>query len=146
MGKTKELRQAKYIYHDYYCAAYKNINSIFEYYKSKNEKIGIWGAGLKGLAFLDLYDSNRQYISVVYDNNEKRWGTIMQTGHPICSIEEEKFSDVTVILLMNNNYETEIAGKLRKVQKKVALINIDSVILGKLNLDKTLELYGEKIC
>lgn len=145
MKQNKEVKKAMYLYEKYYTECQEGITQLLEYYQKGNQKIALWGGGLKGVAFLEIFDPNMQKVSFVYDNNEKKWGSKLPTGHQIKCLENSSNDVVNAVLLMNNNYETEVAGQLIAAEKKVALINVDSVILGELALEEILDMYGKEI-
>lgn len=145
MKQKRELKKAEYLYGDYYKKSINTINTLLKYYKKKNLKIAIWGGGLKGIAFLKIFDPYFEYIENAFDNNEQKWGSRMPTKHPIASINNASFCEIEVILLMNNNYETEVAAQLIENEKNVVLFNIDSIILGNLTFEECIQMYGRKI-
>lgn len=141
--KNKELKRAKRLYNDFYKINENVIKELMDYFNNNNMKTAIWGGGLKGIAFLDLFDVNRKYITCVFDIDKGKWGTQTITGHIITSYEDLKFGDIDVVMIMNNNYETEIAGRLR--EKHVMLFNIDSIIFGMMSTKEALQLYERKL-
>lgn len=140
-----DVKKARYLYEDYYLRGKKTIEALLKYYKEHNQKVAIWGGGLKGVAFLNTFDRNPKMINNVFDNNEKKWGTEMPTGHPINGLNSQLYQDVEIILLMNNNYESEVAEQLISNQKRVFLVNIDSIIWGELTWQESLKLYGRRV-
>lgn len=139
--KRYKKKALKY-YKDYYLSHQQVIQKLLSYFEEKKELIAVWGAGMKGTAFLELFDSDMSKIACVYDISDEKNGTKMLTGHNICKLQDKKYEAVKVILLMNNNYETEVAGMLRENRIEASLINIDSVILGKMSLKDIIDMYG----
>ena len=148
MIKVKKLykeRKALNLYTEHYNKNKNTIIEIMKYYNSNNEKAAIWGAGLKGIAFLSIFDFDEKIIRCVYDIDTSKYGNSIVNGHEITGINDEKHSDITVIYLMNPNFESEIAGIIKKSNRKVKLFNIDSIIFGKVSFDEAIELYGRYI-
>lgn len=141
----RRTRKAVRLYRDFYLKNQTTIVHIIQSLIEQNKKIAVWGGGLKGIAFLKSYDSDNQKISYVIDNSPSIWNSRLDTGHIIVAPAKMQEDPVDVILLMNNNYETEIAGKLREIQQNVQLINIDSVIWGNLDNQEAEELYGKRL-
>lgn len=142
--KLMQWKAMKY-YKNYYVSHKNEINRLICFYLKKKKHIALWGGGLKGIAFLNIFDPKHSRISCVYDISKEKNGTKMSTGHIICLPETKKYKEVEVIFIMNNIYETEIAGILKDLKRKVILINIDSIILGNLDISQTLKMYGRKL-
>lgn len=129
-----QLNKALKLYGNYYSEHRKSIRSLLYYYtKIKNYNIAIWGAGLKGKAFLRVMDSNQQFIKYVYDIDEKKFGKGMPTGHKVVDFTKKANQDVKAVFLMNNTFETETASELAEHNMNVILINVDSMIAGNLS-------------
>jgi SAM-dependent methyltransferase len=74
----------------------------------------IWGAGAKGSTFLNLVDPNRDKIKYVIDINPKKQNRFIGgTGHPIQDVNYLEIDKVDNLILMNTNYEQEIAQILK---------------------------------
>ena len=86
--------------------------SELAYWKSfikTHEGIVVWGAGAKGSTFLNLVDPERKYVPYVVDiNPAKQNKYIARTGHIITSPEEMNNNLPQEILVMNENYLSEI--------------------------------------
>lgn len=139
------IRKAIKYYGHYYREHEVVLREIIRYYFDKKEKIAVWGGGLKGMAFCYIIDQHANTISCIFDINEKMHGTYSLTGHFVTGIEDAEFLDIDVVFVMNNQHEAEIAGALKNAGRHVALINIDSVVLGGMTLEETIQLYGDKL-
>lgn len=142
--KFMQWKAMKY-YRKYFVSRKNEINRLICYFLKKKKHIALWGGGLKGIAFLNIFDPKCSRISCVYDISKEKNGTKMSTGHTVCLPETKGYREVEVIFIMNNIYETEIAGILKNAKRKVILINIDSVVLGNLDIGQTLKIYGRKL-
>ena len=124
--------EAVLVYQEYFLKKKKNIESLLGHFKQMGEKVAVWGAGQRGLAFLQVYDPQQNYIAYVYDIDEKRYGDSLITGHKIVSYKE-CYADV--VLVMNCLYEMDIRETLQREGINTAIINIDTLILGDLQLE-----------
>lgn len=71
-------------------------------------KVAVWGAGAKGVTFVNLADPGRTLIECVVDlNPRKAGGFVAGTGHPIVSPADLRDRGIAQAILMNPNYETE---------------------------------------
>lgn len=89
-------------------------NDLFNNWLSKIKrfadkgKTAIWGAGAKGVTFVNLFDNDRSLIDCVVDiNPNKQGGFIPGSGHPIVGISGLLERDVKSVILMNPNYREE---------------------------------------
>ena len=139
INKYKKNKE-KLLYCEYYKKAYNTIDELMDYYiNEKKFEIAIWGAGLKGNAFLSVFDSNNTRIKHIFDIDSKKFGSSLPTGHKI--VDYSKNKEVNVVLVMNNNYENEIAGYLVENEINAVVINVDSVIIGKLTFEEVINMY-----
>ena len=146
MLETYQLNKALGIYGREYRENRKSIRSFLYYYKDKKHyNIAVWGAGLKGKAFLKIIDPDQRFIKYVYDIDKRMFGKSLPTGHKIVDFKMKYNQDIKVVLLMNNNFETVTANLLAEQNMKVILINVDSVIAGSLDANSVLQLYGKDI-
>lgn len=94
---------------DEYCLQY---NQRIEHWHKKIEnlsgKVAIWGAGAKGVTFLNMIDLNSEHITYVVDINPMKQNKFIPvTGHKIIA-PEQITSDIELIIVMNPNYLDEI--------------------------------------
>ena len=90
---------------------------------SKIGKVAIWGAGAKGVTFVNLIDPENLYIDCVIDINiHKQGGYLPGTGHKIVNYNEINNRKIKNIILMNSNYIDEINKVLNIEKIKVNLI------------------------
>ncbi len=70
--------------------------------------VAVWGAGAKGVTFLNLVDPGRHRIDCVVDLNPRKHGHFVAgTGHPIVSHHDLRARGVKNVVQMNPNYEQE---------------------------------------
>jgi SAM-dependent methyltransferase len=75
----------------------------------------IWGAGAKGVSFVNLFDPKRKLISFIIDiNTNKQNKYIAKTAHKV--VAPETITTVSsgkgIIIVLNSNYKTEIERKI----------------------------------
>lgn len=143
--QNKKIRKAIDLYGDSYEAVRDNLEELFQYYREKQmTNIAVWGAGLKGEAFLKVIDSQRTKIKCVFDIDEEKYGTYMNSGHEIVDYKKRENQNIQVILLMNNTYENETIALLREKDFYAEVVNIDSFVDGNLNVQEFLEMQANK--
>lgn len=88
-------------------------NSRLERRLADGERIALWGAGSKGISFLNLVPNCAQLAAVI-DLNERKHGKFAPgTKHRIVSPEEISELAIDTVLVMNSNYFDEITSLIR---------------------------------
>ncbi len=89
----------------------------------QNGKVGVWGAGAKGVTFLNLIDPSAELIDCAVDLNPAKQGQFIGgTGHPIIAPDELKDRGVSSALLMNPNYRDENSRLVASLKADISLI------------------------
>ncbi|MBV8491125.1 MAG: methyltransferase domain-containing protein [Candidatus Eremiobacteraeota bacterium] len=90
---------------------------------SADAKLAVWGAGAKGVTFVNLLDPNHELIDCVVDINPNKQGAFIPgTGHPVVDYRTLRERGVSRAILMNPNYADENAALLRDAGLDVELI------------------------
>jgi SAM-dependent methyltransferase len=76
--------------------------------RSRGRRALVWGAGSKGVTFLNVVDPGDEISAVVDINPRKQNMYVAGTGHPIVSPESLRGSEPDVVLVMNAVYVPEI--------------------------------------
>jgi SAM-dependent methyltransferase len=75
-------------------------------------RVALWGAGTKGVTFLNVVPGGAEVHAVVDVNPRKRGGFVPGTGQRVCSPADLVEDPPEVVLVMNNVYEGEIRRTL----------------------------------
>jgi hypothetical protein len=76
-------------------------------------KVAAWGAGAKGVTFVNTVDPEHAAIDCVIDINPKKQGAFVPvTGHPILSPEDAFARGVRSLVIMNPNYRAEVESRI----------------------------------
>ncbi len=90
--------------------------------------VAVWGAGAKGVTFVNQLDPAGELLACVVDlNPAKQGGFLPKTGHPILSPEELEEQGIASAVLLNPNYEQEIREMLAGTHSSVNLVLTDQV-------------------
>jgi SAM-dependent methyltransferase len=90
---------------------------------SDKGKLAVWGAGAKGVTFVNLIDPDRKLIDCVVDLNPNKQGRyIPGTGHPIVNYREIASRGVRAVILMNPNYRDENLRLIHEAELDVDLV------------------------
>jgi SAM-dependent methyltransferase len=72
-------------------------------------KLAVWGAGAKGVTFVNTVDPEHAHVDCVIDINPNKQGAFVPvTAHPIVSPDVAHARGVKGIIIMNPNYRGEI--------------------------------------
>ncbi len=117
------------LYGKYYRENRKKIYHVIkDFQKEEVGNIAVWGAGLKGIAFLRVIDPKKVYVNTVIDIDECKHGERLLTGHIIEGIDAIRESDIGMILVMNSGFYADIAERIQKKGFNVRLISVDGFI------------------
>jgi len=84
----------------------------------------VWGAGAKGVTFVNLADPDATLIDCVVDINPNKQGCFVPgTGHSIISPGDLEQSDVRSAILLNPNYRAEVAALLETSPANIDLVD-----------------------
>lgn len=133
MGLSKYLKDKGAIYEfgDYYKSYKDEIIEILEYYRDKSMKVAIWGAGLKGTAFLNVIDSKGKYISYVTDMNKQLYGTMATPRHKVISIDDVLKAAPDVIIIMSAVHYADNYAILKGKGYSGIILDLDAIIENK---------------
>jgi 2-polyprenyl-3-methyl-5-hydroxy-6-metoxy-1,4-benzoquinol methylase len=85
--------------------------------------VAIWGAGAKGVTFLNLIDPECRRIACTVDVNKRKQGKfIAGTGHPIVAPEGVLAREIQTIVAMNPNYADEIRRTVANIGSRADVI------------------------
>jgi ubiquinone/menaquinone biosynthesis C-methylase UbiE len=89
----------------------------------QNNKIAVWGAGAKGVTFVNLFDKDARMVECIIDvNTAKQNRYVAGTGHLVTDFSEIQNRNIQQIIVMNPNYENEIQNLLTKHNISAKLI------------------------
>lgn len=133
---TEVYKEARQKFGQYYANNKVKINELLGYLRNEYNNIVIWGAGLKGKAFLACCDEKNEYVDYVIDMDEKKQGTTLLTGHKVRGIDGVTMDGV--ILIVNIKYFQSICFTLANEGydiKKMRVFCIDQYIDNEISLD-----------
>jgi hypothetical protein len=93
---------------------------------SETGRVAVWGAGAKGVTFVNQLDPSGERLAGVVDlNPAKQGGFLPGTGHPILAPEQLDELGVATAVLLNPNYEPEIREMLATANSGIDLVLAD---------------------
>ena len=132
---SNDLEKARNIYGKLYYEHKNVIVQLKSILLDKNLPVVLWGAGLKGLAFIDLFDPVAEWIDYIIDQDTKKQGNQLFSGHVIKGAEQ--LDKNSIILIANKNYYSSVCFDLIRYGfdiKYMKLICLDQVMDGSLLL------------
>ncbi len=77
--------------------------------------IAVWGAGAKGVTFVNLVDRHSDLITCLIEINPAKQNRFTPaTAHPVLAPREAMRKDMAAIIVINPNYRAEIEADLRR--------------------------------
>jgi SAM-dependent methyltransferase len=96
----------------------------FEKLETKNRTVVLWGAGSKGITFLNMLDQ-RGFVDYVVDINPKKNGMFVAgTGQMIVSPERLGEVEPDIVIIANPIYRDEIETMVRGLGVNTALLSL----------------------
>jgi SAM-dependent methyltransferase len=86
------------------------------------EHCALWGAGAKGLGFLNAVDPDRRLGAVVDLNPHKQGQFLPVTGHVITGPDELRGQDIRSVIITNPSYRNEIESDLRQLGVRAGVL------------------------
>jgi len=84
--------------------------------------VAIWGAGAKGVTYLNMVDPQGEAVDCTVDVNPKKQGKFVAgTGHPIVSPEQLVARGVRGVLVMNPVYLDEVRQMMQGIDPNVVV-------------------------
>lgn len=133
LSQLLNTKRAVLEYGDYYSSYRKELISILSYYKEKNCNIAIWGAGLKGRAFLSCIDKTGEYIQYVTDLNKELEGSNITKHHKVYSLQTVLDAKPEVMIIMNKVHYADNYALLRDRNFKGVILDLDYLIEHKID-------------
>ncbi len=146
MGFEQYLKKKGAIYEfgDFYSSYRNELVQILKYYQDKGYKTAIWGAGLKGTAFLNLIDPKGKCIHSVIDMNKNLHGTRITPRHRVSSLEDALKAMPDVIIIMNAAHYADNYALLTENNYDGIILDLDMMIENKVDCEIILE--GKNLC
>lgn len=83
--------------------------------EAAGERVAVWGAGSKGVTFLNLVTASRTVAAVVDINPRKRHHHVPGTGHRVVAPEDLAPSPPHHVLVLNSLYRDEVRNRLTEL-------------------------------
>jgi SAM-dependent methyltransferase len=80
---------------------------------ARGSRVAVWGAGSKGVTFLNTVPGGASVHAVVDINSRKYGRFVPGTGQPVVAPEQVARLGIDTVLVMNPNYVAEIGERLR---------------------------------
>ena len=88
------------------------------------KRVVLWGAGSKGVMFLNILGLSWEQIEYVVDINEKKHGRFVpRTGQQVIDAKVLKRFQPDIIILMNPIYHKEVETMIKEFRLKTELVN-----------------------
>jgi hypothetical protein len=94
-------------------------------FRKTRRRVVVWGAGSKGVTFLNMLEIDHSLVPIVVDLNPRKHGFFVPcTGQQVVGPEVLRAFQPHVVLVMNPAYEHEIAGVLQQLGVAAELITV----------------------
>ena len=132
-------------YGEYYKPIRPEIEKLFKKYKSEGKRVVIWGAGLKGNAFLSVMDPKTEYVEAVIDRNESLYGTCLVSGHPVVNVRYVIENPIDAISIMSGVQYVDNYFLLTKAGFQGLIFDMDYLIKNQISWEQIYHNSFEKM-
>ncbi len=132
-------------YGEYYKSIKPEMEQLFKKYQEEGKKVAIWGAGLKGNAFLSAVDPKARYVGAVVDRKESLHGTYLPSGHQIVGVQYVVKNEFDVIFIMGGSQYVDNYFLLTKTGFRGLIFDMDYLIKRRIGWKQIYENDFEKI-
>jgi hypothetical protein len=88
-------------------------------------RVGVWGAGAKGVTFANLADPAATSIHCFIEVNPAKQGKFIPgTGHPIIAPEQIDAEGLNGVLVLNPNYVREMTKYLQDRSSRAVVVDL----------------------
>jgi len=84
-------------------------------HRSRGQRVVIWGAGSKGVTFLNIVPGGSDLLAAIDVNPRKAGRYVPGTGQQVHAPDWLRDKDIDVVLVMNPIYESEIQAQLAEL-------------------------------
>jgi SAM-dependent methyltransferase len=107
-----------------FCSTVRKATSVLEDAQHAGQRVLLWGAGSKGVTFLNLFKDVDCLQYAVDINPHKQGKYIAGSGHLVISPEQVKYHNPDIVLVMNPLYQKEIGTHLSELGVTPRLVAI----------------------
>ena len=110
----------------YLRAREREVREVLEKYQLANKKIGVWGAGRNGKAFIDFCNKHEIQIDMVIDVDLRKEGTVIG-GYTISS-PQNIHDMVDVFIITSAGIMQKVKKEIDKMGVKISLEDINIIV------------------
>jgi SAM-dependent methyltransferase len=111
-----ELRALTRSFADLYRAELDQWKQSFEANRRSGRSLAVWGAGTKGVTFLNTFPEHADLVSCVVDRNPRKRGCFIPvSAHPIVAPDDLRSEPPDVVVVMNPLYVREVTEELARM-------------------------------
>lgn len=125
--QEEELRRVAYEAQQFaecFRTTVSNAAAVLEDARRAGRRVLLWGAGSKGVTFLNLFKDVDCLRYAVDINPHKQGKYIAGSGHPVISPQQAKSYNPDIVLVMNPLYQKEIGSHLSELGLTPQLVTI----------------------
>lgn len=91
----------------------RKIEELRLYFFENNWEIALWGAGIRGLAFMETYATQWNMIRCIYDMDKRKQGNNLYPNTPIKPFDVNQVRNINCILVLNAAHISEVKEVLK---------------------------------
>jgi glycosyltransferase involved in cell wall biosynthesis len=112
------------------------IEKLYLYFVKKNWKIALWGVGIRGQAFLDIYGQTWNIIIDVFDMDKKKHGIELYNELKIKPFDVNQIGHINCILVLNSAHISMLKTLVKGIQ--IAVFDLNTYLTLPQNIEECL--------
>ena len=109
-----------------YCLNKKKLEELRLYFIKDKWKIALWGAGIRGQAFMEIYAGKWNMVYCIFDMDKEKQGNDTYSGIKIRPFNIEQTGDIDCILVLNSAHIPFVKRLL--TDKPIAVFDLNSYL------------------
>lgn len=111
-------------FHDAYQKKVDSWQHTLSQYKERQARVVVWGAGSKGVTFLNALGISHEQVKYIVDLNPRKHGKFVpRTGHQVIAPGYLKDYRPQIVIVMNHIYHAEIRDVITDLGINAELID-----------------------
>jgi glycosyltransferase involved in cell wall biosynthesis len=104
----------------------RKIEKLYLYFIENNWKIAVWGIGIRGQAFFDIYGHTWDIINDVFDMDKEKYGIKLCNELTIKPFDVNQVAHIDCILVLNSSHISMLKNLVKGIQ--IAIFDLNTYL------------------
>ncbi len=103
----------------------EKMEALFRYMEKRQYKGAVWGAGERGIVFLDRY-GGRKELKKIFDKDSRKTGQVIKEGYVVEAFDDTACKEIDLIIVTNTDYYESIVSDVKKVCPNIQVFDLEA--------------------